>query len=72
VALEPDASVVHNVGLGNTVNGVGLRFTEGAPGNTATATKDGNNNEISGTATDTDMANGQQISRPFKIDATGP
>ena len=64
--------MVHNVGLGNTVNGVGLRFTEGAPGNTATATKDGNNYEISGTATDTDMANGQQISRPFKIDATCP
>jgi lipoprotein LpqH len=34
VGLEPDASVVHDVGLG-TVNGVVLSFTEGAPGNNA-------------------------------------
>jgi lipoprotein LpqH len=72
VGLEPDASVVHNVGLGNTVNGVVLSSTEGAPGNNATATKDGNNYKITGTATGTDMANGQQISKPFEIDATCP
>jgi lipoprotein LpqH len=72
VGLEPDASVVHFVGLGNTVNGVVLSFTEGAPGNTATATKDGNNYKITGTATGTDTANGQQISKPFEIDATCP
>jgi lipoprotein LpqH len=72
VGLEPDASVVHIVGLGNTVNGVVLSFTEGAPGNTATATKDGNNYKITGTATGTDTANGQQISKPFEIDATCP
>jgi ipoprotein LpqH len=72
VGLEPDASVVHIVGLGNTVNGVVLSFTEGAPGNTATASKNGNNYKITGTATGTDTANGQQISKPFEIDATCP
>ncbi len=72
VGLEPDASVVHNVGLG-TVNGVVLSFTEGVPGNNATATKDGNTYKITGTATGVDSANaGQEVSKPFEIEATCP
>jgi lipoprotein LpqH len=72
VGLEPDASVVHNIGLGN-VNGVVLSFTEGVPANTATATKDGNNYKIKGTATGTTEANPtEQISKPFEIDASCP
>jgi lipoprotein LpqH len=70
VGLEPDGSVVHSVGLGD-VNGVVLSFTEGAPGNTATATKDGNNYKITGTATGTDNAS-QQVSKPYEITVTCP
>jgi ipoprotein LpqH len=70
VALEPDASVVHNVGLG-MVNGVVLSFTEGAPGNNASATKNGNTYHVTGTATGVDNG-GQQVSKPFTIDATCP
>jgi lipoprotein LpqH len=71
IGLEPDASAVHNAGLG-TVNGVVLSFTEGVPGNTATASKDGNTYHISGTATGVDDKNGQQVSQPFTVDATCP
>ena len=72
VGLEPDASVVHNVGLG-TVNGVVLSFTEGVPGNNAGATKDGNTYKITGTATGADSANpAQEVSKPFEIEATCP
>jgi len=70
VGLEPDASAVHNIGLGD-VNGVVLSFTEGVPGNEATAIKDGNNYTITGTATGSDNAN-QQVSKPFEIDVTCP
>jgi hypothetical protein len=45
VGLEPDASVVHGVGLG-AVDGVVMSFTERVPGNTATAAKDGNTYKI--------------------------
>ena len=70
VGLEPDASAVHDVGLG-TINGVVLSFTEGAPGNNAGATKTGNSYHITGTATG--MDNGApQVSKPFTIDATCP
>lgn len=72
VGLEPDASVVRGVGLGS-VNGVVLSFTEGVPGNEASATKDGNNYVVTGTATGVDDANpAQQISKPFMIDVTCP
>ena len=72
VGLEPDASVVHNVGLG-TVDGVVMSFTEGVPGNTATATKDGNAYKISGTASGTSEANpAEQITKPFEISVTCP
>ena len=70
VGLEPDGSAVHDVGLG-TINGVVLSFTEGAPGNTASATKTGNSYHITGTATGMDNG-GQQVSKPFTIDATCP
>ena len=70
VGLEPDASAVHDVGLG-TINGVVLSFTEGAPGNNAGATKTGNSYHITGTATGMDNG-GQQVSKPFTIDATCP
>jgi ipoprotein LpqH len=70
VGLEPDGSVVHNVGLG-TVNGVVMSFTEGAPGNNASTTKNGNAYRITGTATGVDNG-GQQVSKPFTIDANCP
>ncbi|TGD89721.1 hypothetical protein BayCH28_03740 [Mycolicibacterium sp. CH28] len=71
--ISPDASVVHSVGLGN-VNGVTLGYQEGVPGGAnATATKDGNNYKISGTATGVDMANPMQpVSKPFEIAVTCP
>ncbi|CAM4127711.1 Mycobacterium 19 kDa lipoprotein antigen [Mycobacterium basiliense] len=70
VGLEQDASVVHTAGLG-TVDGVVMSFTEGAPGNTATATKNGSSYQIKGTATGVDNA-GQQVSKAFEVDATCP
>jgi ipoprotein LpqH len=70
VGLEQDGSAVHNAGLG-TVNGVIMSFTEGAPGNSATATKIGNNYKITGTATGVDNS-GQQVSKDFTVDVTCP
>lgn len=70
VGLEPDASVVHDVGLGS-IDGVVLSFTEGAPGNSAGATKNGNSYHITGTATGMDNV-GLQVSKSFTIDATCP
>jgi lipoprotein LpqH len=70
VGLEQDASAVHSAGLG-TVDGVVLSFTEGAPGNTATATKTGNAYVITGTATGVDNA-GKDVSKPFEVDVTCP
>jgi ipoprotein LpqH len=70
VGLEPDGSAVHNAGLG-TVNGVVMSFTEGVPGNSATATKTGNNYQITGTASGVDNA-GQQVNKDFTIDVTCP
>jgi Mycobacterium 19 kDa lipoprotein antigen len=72
VGLEPDASVVHNVGLG-TVDGVVMSFTEGVPGNTATATKNGNTYNITGAASGVSEANpAEQITKPFSITVTCP
>ena len=64
---------VKSVGLGN-VNGVTLGYTPGVPGEgKATATKDGSNYKISGTATGVDMANPMQpVNKPFEIDVTCP
>lgn len=70
VGLEPDASKVRGVGLGD-VNGVVLNFTDGVPGDTATATKDGNTYTIKGNASGSD-ATGKQVSKPFEIVATCP
>jgi ipoprotein LpqH len=70
VGLEQDGSAVHNAGLG-TVNGVVLSFTEGAPGNSATATKTGSTYKITGTATGVDNS-GQQVSKDFAVDVTCP
>jgi ipoprotein LpqH len=70
VGLEQDGSVVHNAGLG-TVNGVVMSFTEGAPGNNATATKTGNFYKIVGTASGVDNA-GAQVNKDFEVDVTCP
>ena len=70
VGLEQDASAVRSAGLG-TVDGVVLSFTEGAPGNSAKATKTGNSYQITGTATGVDNA-GQQVSKTFEVEATCP
>ena len=72
VVMAEDASKVTSVGLGN-VNGVALAFQEGAPGATASATKDGKAYRISGTATGVDMSNPlQPITKPFEIAVTCP
>jgi lipoprotein LpqH len=72
VMMAPDASKVTSVGLGN-VNGVALGFQDGAPGGTATATKDGQTYTVSGTATGVDMANPMQpMTKPFEIKVTCP
>jgi lipoprotein LpqH len=70
VGLEKDGSAVHNAGFG-TVGGVVMSFTEGAPGNSATATKSGNNYKINGTASGVD-ASGQQVNKDFTVDVTCP
>lgn len=70
VGLEQDASAVRSAGLG-TIDGVVLSYTEGAPGNSAKATKNGNAYQITGTATGVDNA-GQQVSKTFEVDATCP
>jgi ipoprotein LpqH len=70
VGLEPDASAVHNAGLG-TVDGVVMSFTEGVPGENATATKSGNTYKITGTASGVDNA-GRQVHKPFEVNVTCP
>jgi ipoprotein LpqH len=70
VGLEQDGSAVHNAGLG-TVNGIVMSFTEGAPGNSATATKNGDAYKITGTASGVDTS-GQQVSKDFTVDVTCP
>jgi ipoprotein LpqH len=70
VGLEPDASAVHNAGLG-TVDGVVMSFTEGVPGENATATKTGNTYKITGTASGVDNA-GHQVYKPFEVNVTCP
>ena len=68
VDLEQDASVVHDVYLGN-VDGVEMS----SPGATATATKDGNTYTISGTASGaTDADPQERITKPFEIRVTCP
>ena len=73
VVMSEDASSVKSVGLGN-VNGVTLGYTEGVPGGaSATATKDGNNIKVTGTATGVDMANPMTpVNKPFEIEVTCP
>ena len=70
VGLDQDASKVRGVGLGD-VNGVVLNFTDGVPGDTATATKDGNTYTITGNASGSDST-GKQVSKPFEVVATCP
>jgi ipoprotein LpqH len=70
VGLEPDASAVHNAGLGS-VDGVIMNFTEGVPGENASATKTGNTYKITGTASGVDSA-GQQVHKPFEVNVTCP
>ena len=70
--MSEDASKVTSVGLGN-VDGVALAFQEGAPGASASATKDGKTYKISGTASGVDMTNPMQpITKPFEIAVTCP
>lgn len=72
VVMAEDASKVSSVGLGN-VNGVALGYQDGAPGGSATATKDGKTYTINGTATGVDMANPMQpMTKPFEISVTCP
>jgi ipoprotein LpqH len=71
VALEPDASVVHVVGLGE-IDGLSYNFTEGVPGQSATATKSGNTYHVTGTASGTDDKGKQQATKPFTVDVTCP
>ena len=50
-----------------------LGYQEGAPGGSASATKDGKTYTITGTATGVDMANPMQpMTKPFEISVTCP
>lgn len=72
VVMSPDASKVTQVGLGN-VDGVVLGFQDGAPGGSASATKDGSTYKVTGTASGVDMANPMQpMTKPFEIEVTCP
>ena len=72
IVMAEDASKVTSVGLGN-VNGVALGFQEGAPGGSATATKDGKTYTVTGTAAGVDMANPMQpVTKPFEIAVSCP
>lgn len=72
IVMAEDASKVSSVGLGN-VNGVALGYQEGAPGGSASATKDGKTYTITGTATGVDMSNPTQpMTKPFEISVTCP
>ena len=72
IVMAEDASTVTSVGLGN-VNGVALGFQEGAPGGSASATKDGKNYTITGTATGIDMANPMApVTKPFEVVVSCP
>jgi ipoprotein LpqH len=70
VLTDANPPQVKSVGLGN-VNGVTLGYTSGTGQGNATASKDGNNYKITGTATGVDMANPMQpVNKPFEIDVT--
>ena len=72
VVMSEDASKVSSVGLGN-INGIVLGFQEGAPGGTASATRDGKAYKITGTASGIDMANPMApMTKPFEIEVTCP
>jgi lipoprotein LpqH len=72
VLSEADPPAVTSVALGN-FNGVTLGFTQGVPGGSAEATKDGSTYKITGTATGVDMANPMQpVNKPFEIEVTCP
>lgn len=72
VVMAEDGSNVNSVGLGN-IDGVALGFQQGAPGGNASATKDGKNYTITGTATGVDMANPMQpMTKPFEIAVSCP
>ncbi len=72
VVMSEDASKVNSVGLGN-VDGVALAFQEGAPGGSASATKNDKTYKVSGTATGVDMANPMEpTTKPFELEVTCP
>lgn len=72
VLSEGDAPAVQSVALG-TVNGVVLAYQTGVGQGEATATKDGDNYKISGTATGIDPANPMQpANKPFEIAVACP
>lgn len=72
VVMAEDGSSVTSVGLGN-IDGVALGYQQGAPGGSASATKDGKNYKISGTATGVDMANPTApVTKPFEIEVSCP
>lgn len=48
-----------------------MNFTEGVPGENASATKNGNTYKITGTAGGVDNA-GQQVHKPFEVNVTCP
>ncbi|RIU27872.1 hypothetical protein D2E92_17470, partial [Mycobacteroides abscessus] len=72
VVTEGDSPTVKSAGLGS-LNGQSLAFSEGTPGASAKATKDGKKYHIEGTAIAVDMANPTQPSnKPFEIEVTCP
>lgn len=72
VVMPEDASSVTSVSLGN-IDGVALGYSQGVPGGEATATKDGKNYKITGTATGVDTANPMQpMTKPFEVEVSCP
>lgn len=53
--LDAESLTVEGVGLGSLESGEALAYAPGVPGNEATATKDGDTYEITGTVTAADM-----------------
>lgn len=71
VLTEGNPPEVKSVGLG-TVSGVALAYTAGTGEGNASATKNGNQYKITGTAVGVDAANPMQgaVKKPFEIDVT--
>lgn len=72
--LSADDLQVRAVGMGSTDSGEALAFADGAPGNEATATRDGDTYTITGTLTsmDADSPMAGPVEKSFELSVTCP